>query len=56
MIYFGYPLGIHRWKTKPDRFQGPEPENRGWEIPLLEPEPARPETTPLLFLVEEQSM
>ena len=29
MIYFGYPLDIHGWKTKPDRFRGPEPENRG---------------------------
>jgi hypothetical protein len=33
MIYFGYLLDIHGWKTKsetkPDRFRGPEPENRG---------------------------
>jgi len=33
MTYFGYLLDIHGWKTKPetepDRFRGPEPENRG---------------------------
>jgi len=33
MTYFGYPLDIHGWKTKPetepDGFRGPEPENRG---------------------------
>jgi len=29
MICFGYPLDIHGWKTKPDQFRGPEPENRG---------------------------
>jgi hypothetical protein len=47
MIYFGYPLDIHGWKTKqktePDRFRGLEPENHGWEI-IPEPVPARPET------------
>jgi hypothetical protein len=47
MIYFGYPLGIHGWKSKPetepDRFRGPELENRGWEI-LPESETVRPET------------
>ena len=55
MIYFGYPLYIHGWKTKPenepDRFRGPEPKNRGWEI-IPEPEPVKPadiqpETAPL---------
>jgi hypothetical protein len=45
MIYFGYPLDIRGWKTKPepDWFRGPEPENRGWEI-IPEPKPAKPKT------------
>ena len=47
MIYFGYPLDIHGWKTKPqtelDWFRGPEPENRGWKT-IPKPEPAEPET------------
>jgi hypothetical protein len=47
MVYFAYPLDIHGWKTKPktepDRFRGPEPENRGWEI-IPESEPVKPET------------
>jgi len=47
MTYFGYPLDIHGWKTKPetepDRFRGPEPENRGWKI-FPKTEPARTET------------
>jgi hypothetical protein len=33
MIYFRYPLDIHRWKikpeTEPDRFRGPESKNCG---------------------------
>jgi hypothetical protein len=40
-------LDIYGWKTKPetepDRFRGPKPKNRGWEI-ILEPEPARLKT------------
>ena len=47
MIYFGYPLDIHGWKTKPetepDWFWGPELENRGWKT-IPKPEPAEPET------------
>ena len=47
MIYFGYPLDIHGWKTKPetepDWFRDPEPENRGLKtIPKLKP--VEPET------------
>jgi len=47
MIYFGYPLDIHGWKTKPktkpNRFRGPEPENRGWKT-NTETKTAGPET------------
>jgi hypothetical protein len=47
MIYFGYPLDIHGWKTKPktepDTKPETEPENRGWEI-IPKPEPIGPET------------
>jgi hypothetical protein len=47
MIYFGYPLDIHGWKTKtetnPDRFRGLEPENRGWKT-TTKTKTARPET------------
>ena len=41
MIYFGYPLDIHGWKTKPDRFRGPKPENRGQKLPP-KPKPLDP--------------
>ena len=45
MIYFGYPLDIHGWKTKPetepDWFRSPEPENRGWKI-IPNPNPQNP--------------
>jgi hypothetical protein len=40
MIYFGYPLDIHGWKTKSEI----KPENRGWEI-IPKPEPADPKPT-----------
>jgi hypothetical protein len=43
MIYFGYPLDIHGWKTKPDTKNETEPKNRGWET-IPKPEPAGPET------------
>jgi hypothetical protein len=43
MIYFGYPLDIHGWKTKPDTKPETEPENRGGEI-IPKPESAGPET------------
>jgi hypothetical protein len=47
MLYFGYPLGIHGWKSKPetepDKFRVSEPENHGRKI-KPEPETARPET------------
>jgi hypothetical protein len=45
MIYFGYPLDIHGWKTKPktepDTKPKTEPKNRGWEI-IPKSEPAGP--------------
>jgi len=47
MTYFGYPLDIRGWETKPetepDRFQSPEPENHGWKM-IPKPEPTRTET------------
>jgi hypothetical protein len=47
MTYFGYPLDIHRWKTRPepepDKFRSSEPENHGRKI-QTKPKPARPET------------
>jgi hypothetical protein len=44
MIYYGYPLDIHGWKTKPDTKPKTEPENREWEIILKsEPTDIRPE-------------
>jgi hypothetical protein len=47
MIYFGYPLDIHGWKTKPEtepnRFRGPKPKNRKREI-IPEPKSIRPVT------------
>ncbi len=49
MIYFGYPLDIHGWKTKPETEPEtkpepePEPKNRGWET-IPKPEPVGPET------------
>ena len=47
MIYFGYPLDIHGWKTKPetepDWFRGPEPQ-KPWVKNHPKPEPAEPET------------
>jgi hypothetical protein len=43
MIYFGYPLDIHGWKTKPETEPETQPENRGWEI-IPKPKPARLET------------
>jgi hypothetical protein len=43
MIYFGYPLDIHGWKTKsetePETKPETETENRGWETI------SKPETT-----------
>jgi hypothetical protein len=46
MIYFGYPLDIYGWKTKPETEPDtkPETENRGWEII---PKPAGPENPKL---------
>jgi hypothetical protein len=55
MIYFGYPLDIHGWKTKPET--EPETENCGWEtIPNPKPQDPklagiRPEPDPLPSLV-----
>jgi hypothetical protein len=49
MIYFGYPLDIHGWKTKPETEPEPdtkpetETENRGWET-IPKPETVKPET------------
>jgi hypothetical protein len=47
MLYFGYPLGIHGWKpkpeTEPDKFRVSKPKNHGQKI-KPEPETARPET------------
>jgi hypothetical protein len=47
MIYFGYPLDIHGWKTKPETEPETKPEteteNRGWET-IPKPETAGPET------------
>jgi hypothetical protein len=47
MTYFGYPLDIHGWKTRPetepDKFRSSEPENRGRKN-QSKPKPARPET------------
>jgi hypothetical protein len=47
MTYFGYPLDIHGWKTRPetepDKFRSSEPENRGRKI-QTKPKPARHET------------
>jgi hypothetical protein len=47
MTFFGYPLDIHGWKTRPetepDKFRSSKPENRGWKI-QTKPKPARPET------------
>jgi hypothetical protein len=54
MIYFGYPLDIHGWKTKPETEPDtkPETENRGWKI-ISKPEPVgiQPEPDPLPSLV-----
>jgi hypothetical protein len=53
MIYFGYSLDIHGWKTKPETEPDTKPESRGWEIILnpnpQDPKPAdiRPEPDPL---------
>ena len=41
MTYFR--IYIHGWKTKPEKFWGPEPENRGWKI-IPKPESVRTET------------
>jgi hypothetical protein len=47
MIYFGYSLDIHGWKTKPETEPDTKPEteteNRGWET-IPKSEPAGPET------------
>jgi hypothetical protein len=47
MIYFGYPLDIHGWKTEPETEPDTKPEteteNRGWET-IFKPETAEPET------------
>jgi hypothetical protein len=47
MTYFGYPLDIHGWKTRPetepDKFQSSEPENRGQKL-QTKPKPAWPES------------
>jgi hypothetical protein len=43
MIYFGYPLDIHRGKTKPKTEPDTEPENRGSEI-IPKSKPAGPKT------------
>jgi hypothetical protein len=58
MIYFGYPLDINGWKTKPeikpDTKPKTEPENHGWEIipkPNLKTMDIRPEPDPLPSLV-----
>ena len=47
MIYFGYPLDIHGWKTKPetepDWFRGPEPKTVGEKpSPNLNPQNPKP--------------
>jgi len=53
MIYFGYPLDIHRWKTKPDRFRAPNPKTVDEKLPPkpkpLDQKPAdmRTKTDPL---------
>jgi hypothetical protein len=47
MTYFGYPLDMHGWKTRPetepDKFRSSEPENRGRKI-QTKPKLAGPET------------
>jgi hypothetical protein len=47
MTYFGYPLDIHGWKTRPEtepnKFRSSKPENRGRKI-QTKPKPAIPET------------
>jgi hypothetical protein len=43
MIYFGYPLDIHMWKTKPDIKLKTKTENRGWKT-IPKPETAGPKT------------
>ena len=44
MIYFGYPLDIHRWKTKPDRFRAPNPKTVDEKLPP-KPKPLDPKPT-----------
>jgi hypothetical protein len=47
MIYFGYLLDIHGWKTKPETEPDTKPEteteNRGWKT-IPKPETIGPET------------
>jgi hypothetical protein len=47
MIYFGYPLDIHGWKTKPetkpDRFRAPNPKIVDEKLPP-KPKPLDPKT------------
>jgi len=65
MIYFGYPLDIHGWKTKPetepDWFRGPNLKTVGEKSSpnpnSQDPKPAdiRPETAPLPSLDRQAS-